>query len=161
MQYWTCGTEFESLLESGKNAKGVDVDIVGCEGRRRLDRSTGIERFRSAAQCRDSEGGGDGVGICEHFGSDLIKVPYMSRDNPWYEVLAVAPPKFDRLVLYPSNQIHGAWMDLDAVRSFLTGDGDRSVTERISTGRLTSNLFGRRSPGAAARRAGHAARGGL
>ena len=51
------------------------------------DRSTGIERFRSAAQCRDSEGGGDGVGICEHFGSDLIKVPYMSRDNPWYESL--------------------------------------------------------------------------
>jgi hypothetical protein len=115
------------------------------------DKATGIERFRSSAQCSGGALGSSSKqsgGICKRAGVDpqAAAVPFMTRDDPWYEVLAIAAPKFDRFVLYPSNQIHGAWMDHAAVNRFLAdGGGDTfTLSERAREGRLTSNLFGKR-----------------
>ena len=109
------------------------------------DRTTGIQRYTSGDQCQSyTELAG---GICASWRSSELdaKTTYMSFEDPWWDVLHVVAPKFDRLILYPSNQIHGAWMDKDAVHRFLVTANSTSGREKISTGRLTSNLFGRRS----------------
>ena len=115
------------------------------------DRSTGIERFHSSTQCESLIDEGVTGGICERAGDQAAAIPFMNRENPWYEVLAIVSPKFDRLVLYPANLIHGAWLDHAAVSRFLANmDGAGNLIERPSAlaerareGRLTFNLFGK------------------
>ena len=107
------------------------------------DKRTGIQRYTSSNQCQSYKEQSGGICGTRGDSDHDSRTAYMSFHDSSWEVLHVVPPKFDRLILYPSNQIHGAWMDKDAVNRFLLPAG-MSPIENIRTGRLTSNLFGKR-----------------